>query len=252
MTKDSWLEALTDQADRFRAAITAAELSETLVKEVPSCPGWHVENLVAHLGAVYQRVVGHLQRAGAPPPDEVAATVPKGPAVVAWWEEQLRTVQQALRDAEPDDPAWHPFHKPQHAAFFHRRIAHETAVHRWDAQLSIGLPDPVDPPELAADGVDEVLDTFLPSDTDLAERISVTGVVRLAATDIDAHWVVRIREGGVNLLDTGSWFDTEPEIAAVTEATASDLLLVLWGRVPVSVTDNRGASALIEQLRVRR
>lgn len=251
MTKDSWLTALTDQAAQFRAAVTS-EGPQTLTKEVPSRPGWSVENLVAHLGGIYHQIVEHVQRAGAPPNGDAPSGAPGGQAVVEWWDEQLHDAQQALRNAEPDAPAWNWSHKPQQAAFFHRRIVHETAVDRWDAQLSTGLPEPVDPPELAADGVDEVLDTFLPGDSSFPERIRVTGVVKLAATDIDAHWVARIREGGVNLLDTGSWFDTEPDIAAVAEATASDLLLVLWGRVPLSITDHRGEPALIEQLRVAR
>ncbi|MGH3544861.1 MAG: maleylpyruvate isomerase family mycothiol-dependent enzyme [Mycobacteriales bacterium] len=252
MSKDSWLAALTDQATQFRAAVTAGDPDQTLATPVPSCPGWSVADLVAHLGSVYERIAGCLQRAGAPPDRKNVPVAPSGTDVLEWWDERLRIVQQALGDAEPDNPAWHQFHKPQHAEFYQRRAAHETAVHRWDAQLSIGLPDPIDPPELAADGVAEVLDTFLPSDSSLTERISVTGVVRLTATDIDAHWVVRIRENGVTLLDTASWFDTEPDVAAATEATASDLLLALWGRIPVSVTDNKGEPALIELLRVRR
>ncbi len=252
MNKDSWLAALDDQAAQFRAAVMDGDLQQTLGKEVPSCPGWSVEDLIAHLGTAYGRVVEYVQLAGAQPSGDPAIKAPGGPAVVEWWDAQLHAVRQVLHSAEPEDPAWHWFHKPQQAAFFHRRMAHETAMHRWDAQMSIGLPEPIDPPELAADGIDEVLDTFLPSDLSLAERITVTGVVRLAATDIDVHWVVRIREGGVTLLDTGSWFDTEPEVAAVAQATASDLLLALCGRVPISITDTRGELALIELLRVTR
>ncbi len=269
MTKDSWLAALADQATQFRAAVTppvvdskegAANtaaavnlqgIAHTLLRPVPSCPDWNVHDLICHLGNVYQRMVGHLERAGTPPTNKGDLPAPAGDAVLGWWDERLAALQQALRDADPDAPAWNPFHAPPTAVFFHRRAAHETAVHRWDAQLSVSLPDPIDPPEFAADGVHEALD-LVASDITIIDQIRVTGVARLVATDIDAHWVIRIRENGVTLLDTNGWFDTEPEIAASAEATASDLLLLLWGRVPISVTDSRGETLLIEQLRVRR
>ena len=41
-------------------------------------------------------------------------------------------------------------------------MAHETAVHRWDAQLATGLAEPLES-KLAGDTVAEVLDTFLPA-----------------------------------------------------------------------------------------
>lgn len=250
MTKDSWLAALADQTAQFRAAVNTQDIAHTLLRPVPSCPGWNVHDLICHLGNVYQRITGYLEQAGAAPNGETYAPGPTGAAALDWWDEQLAELQRTLSATDPDAPAWNPFHAPPTAAFFHRRAAHETAVHRWDAQLSISLPDPIDPPEFAADGVHEALD-FVAGDNTIGDRISVTGVVRLVATDIDAHWVIRVRENGVNLLDTNGWFDTEPEIAAAAEATASDLLLMLWGRVPISVTDSRGEPLLIDQLRVR-
>ena len=39
-------------------------------------------------------------------------------------------------------------------------MAHETTVHRWDAQSAAGTPDPV-PTWLACDGVSEMIDIFL-------------------------------------------------------------------------------------------
>jgi hypothetical protein len=51
---------------------------------------------------------------------------------------------------------WHP--TDHTAAFVARRANHETAVHRVDAQLAAsGTAGEVAPPELAADGIDEVL-----------------------------------------------------------------------------------------------
>ncbi|MGH3429653.1 MAG: maleylpyruvate isomerase family mycothiol-dependent enzyme, partial [Terriglobales bacterium] len=224
-------------------------------KPVPSCPGWTMHDLVNHLGRVYQRLEIYATSRGARPSQDRLETIesgPPGPEMIDWWDGKLASLMTTLTALDPGEPAWNWSHKPHVAAFFQRRAAHETAIHRWDAQLSVSLPDPIDPPELAADGVDEALDTFLPSDSTVAERIRVTGVARLVATDIDAHWVIRARENGIILLDTGGWFDNEPQVAAVAEGTASDLLLALWGRIPLSVLDTRGEAQLLEQLLIHR
>ena len=246
-TKESWLESLATQAADFRTAVTAEDPAVTLTKPVPSFPNWTVYDLVAKLGAAYQQATGHLMRRGEPGSSD-APKAPKGAAIIEWWDEQLANVTATLAAADPNAPAWNWSHKPHEAGFFHRRLAHETALRRWDAQLSVALPEPIEPPEMAADGVDEVLDTFLPSDKTVAERIEVTGAARFEATDIDAHWVVRVRPNGVALLDTGGWFDDEPDVATIVTGTASDLLLVLWGRVPVSVMSVQGEQRLIEPL----
>ena len=43
---------------------------------------------------------------------------------------------------------------------FARRMAHETSMHRWDADNAQGDPAPIDP-ELAIDGIDEALGTYV-------------------------------------------------------------------------------------------
>nr|BFE67524.1 hypothetical protein GCM10020092_008250 [Actinoplanes digitatis] len=40
-------------------------------------------------------------------------------------------------------------------------MAHEISVHRWDAEAAAGRATPIET-KLAADGVNEVLDTWLP------------------------------------------------------------------------------------------
>jgi hypothetical protein len=72
------------------------------------------------------------------------------------------------------------------AAFWFRRMAHETAVHRWDAQLAVRLPEPLES-KLAADTVAEALDTFLPSGRQRSPH-NLTGLVHLTATDLGQEW----------------------------------------------------------------
>ena len=76
--------------------------------------------------------------------------------------------------------------------FIQRRMAQESAVHRWDAELAVGAPNPIDA-DLAVDGVDEFLTLFLP-----AEEESLAGPidrVRLETTDRDAGWTVTVGDG---------------------------------------------------------
>jgi hypothetical protein len=57
-------------------------------------------------------------------------------------------------------PVWTWFDSDHTAGFVARRCAHELAVHRYDAQASRGICTPI-PAELAADGIDEVLDVLV-------------------------------------------------------------------------------------------
>jgi uncharacterized protein (TIGR03083 family) len=57
--------------------------------------------------------------------------------------------------AAGSDPVW-AFGEMRPASFWARRMAHETAVHRADAEIAVGrTPDLA--PELAADAIDERL-----------------------------------------------------------------------------------------------
>ncbi len=62
---------------------------------------------------------------------------------------------------DPDEPAWTWDADSQNAGFRYRRMAHEAAVHRVDVEDGAGvLPMPVAPAR-AADGIDELLTTFV-------------------------------------------------------------------------------------------
>jgi hypothetical protein len=126
-------------------------------------------------------------------------------------------------------------------------MAHETAVHRWDAQSAAGLPQPVDP-SLASDGVAEVLEVFLPGGRRKGPE-DAEGVVRLVATDTGADWTVRVRSTDIAVLDTDTVLDTGPGAQSAAAGTASDLLLALWGRVQFDVLQLEGDPHLLSALR---
>jgi len=127
-------------------------------------------------------------------------------------------------------------------------MAHEVSVHRWDAESAAGRPTAIET-KLAADGVSEVLDTWLPAGKRKGPT-DVRGVVHLAASDAGYEWFVRLRGPGVALLDTGTILDTDdhhPRAGAT--GTASDLLLTLMGRQRTDRLVVTGDPRLIDSLR---
>ena len=67
-------------------------------------------------------------------------------------------------------------------------MAHETAVHRVDAEHAAGREHRL-APELAADGIDEFLEFFFPLAA--ADAPPLAGSVHLHCTDADGEWTVR-------------------------------------------------------------
>jgi uncharacterized protein (TIGR03083 family) len=249
-TKEFWLSALASDAPAFREA---AGSPGALEAAVPSCPDWRVEDLVRHLGGIYRWVRAHASRGTTSPPDPALRRAgeppPSGGAVLSWWDTEYAALVDLLDALDPDMPAWNWAPQPKRAAFWHRRMAHETAVHRWDAQMAVGRAEPIET-KLAADGVAEVLDSWLPSGRRRG-RTDRAGVVQLVATDLEHDWFVRLREdGGVALLDTDTLLDADdPHARVLAQGTASDLLLALYGRIPFDVLDVTGDAGLLQCLR---
>jgi uncharacterized protein (TIGR03083 family) len=243
-TRDFWLAALRREGAAFRAAVTGASLDVA----VPPCPEWVLRDLVGHLGGIYRMQRARVVRGVTTMPDRTPPAPPTDDGeLLAWWDGAFAELVETLATIDPEMPAWNWTVQPQKAIFWHRRMAHETAIHRWDAQVSVGLPEPIQQ-ALAVDGIDEVLDSWLPA----GQRKGPTdrlGLIRLDATDAENHWVVRIRNEGIALLDIDSWFDAEPDAQAAAIGSASDLLLALYGRVPLNVLEIQGDPQLVAALR---
>jgi uncharacterized protein (TIGR03083 family) len=243
--KEFWLAALRADGTAFRAAV--AEIDPAA--PVPSCPGWTVAQLTGHLVSLYTWVAGHAGRGVTTPPEPAH---PAGPATATVDEfDTAYAALVALFDAlDPELPAWNWAPQSKKAAFWQRRIAHETAIRRWDAQVAIGRPEPLEA-KLAADGVTEILETILPAGRGGIPN-DLHGMVALTATDLEQTWHVRLRSnGGVALLDTDTLLDDdELHERAVAQGSASDLQLALWGRVGLDVLAQSGDERLFAALRV--
>ncbi|KUN39796.1 hypothetical protein AQJ30_09040 [Streptomyces longwoodensis] len=245
-TKEQWLRSFRSEAARFSASVDPTRLDAA----VPSCPGWTVYDLIAHVAGVYRWHRQHLQRRTASTPRHERPQVPAHMPVLTWWQREFTAMEQELDAVSPTEPAWNWAGRPPVALFWHRRMAHETALHRWDAENALGVRHSVDS-TLWTDGVTEVLDTFLPGGRN-AGIAGPTGTVALTATDTGAHWRIAVRESGVLLAPRADVPGAGPAPDCTAEGTTEDLLLVLWGRATAADRLRvQGDATLLRCLRAR-
>src|SRR5205823_3910842 len=125
---------------------------------VPTCPGWTVRDLLAHQGGVHRWATSHVVEARTEPPsrDFALAEPPDDDAVLDWFRDGYARLVTTLADASDRLECWTFLPSPSPRAFWARRQAHETAIHRVDAESASGEPVTFDP-AFAVDGIDELL-----------------------------------------------------------------------------------------------
>lgn len=223
MDHDDYLRHIRDEADAFLAA-AAVDLS----RDVPTCPGWTVAELVWHLGRVHHRW-GRIAAEGVTDAEGARALEePDRPAddeLVRWARAQADRLLEVLTDLDPTAPRWNWTSAPQTAAFIPRRMAHETAVHRVDAERAAGEAAPIDA-RLAADGIDEVLAVLLPARGDYRGPEGWLGV---GERDTGRAWAVRLEPPRAELVSPARVPKRAQPIEQLVGG-ASEVLLVLWGR----------------------
>lgn len=127
-----------------------------LDQPVPACPEWTMADLVRHVAIVYNHKT-HGMRHGELVDQELNEQVDPITQLRAALGDLL--AEFAARRPDQSTPTW--FEADQTVGFWMRRMAHETIVHRADAELAAGQPiSPVDD-DLAEDGIDEILG-FIP------------------------------------------------------------------------------------------
>lgn len=202
-----------------------------LDRPVRACPGWTVADLVAHLGGVYSWVWLVIQ-AGGDKPDKDRDRAPDDRSeLLEWFRRQRAGAITALESKEPDEPAW-VFVRTADATvgWWRRRQALETAMHLYDVEEAAGKPGPV-APELAADGVDEYLTAFLPGYLRRNPIEGLEGSFHLHCTDADGEWVMDFSAPELSVRREHAKADT------AVRATASNLFLWLWNRLPLDSPD---------------
>lgn len=277
MQKPFYLDALERESNAMGQA--ARQQMTGPAPAVPSCPGWTMNDLVLHMGAIYRLVANRITNREREfvrydtifTPDDwtrvlrldpewvqfaAEGKVPEYHAMpstaegkdpeyrsmpswlIAWFSEGAERLQGAFRSVDPDEPigTWWP--PNQHAGFWMRRMAHETAVHRWDAQNAVGAPEPIER-DLASDGVDEMMEVIIPDEYSESKATPNGESYHFHQSDGEGEWMIYFEPSELRITRDHSKADVE------LAGTASDLLLFLLGRVPVERLAVSGASDLI-------
>ncbi|MEV7413973.1 maleylpyruvate isomerase family mycothiol-dependent enzyme [Streptomyces sp. NPDC089919] len=212
-----------------RSLADAAERAGTDAP-VPVCPGWQVADLLKHTGAVHRwaaRIVGEpvRERAAQEPAPELS-----GAELIGWFREGHAALVETLAAAPADLDCWTFVPGVAPLGFWARRQAHETAVHRLDAESALGGAFSPVGAEFAADGVDELLSVF---HVQAWSRLRVpqdgpVRVLRVRATDTGAVWTARISTEPLSVERT----EDGPADCELT-APAEWLYAALWNRRPL-------------------
>src|SRR5258706_12045265 len=103
---------------------------------VPTCPDWTVRDLVRHTGGVHRWAAAHVAGARVEPiatMEEVVGDWPADEELVTWFRDGHTALVETLLAADPTLDCYTFLPAPSPVAFWARRQAHETAIHRADA-----------------------------------------------------------------------------------------------------------------------
>jgi uncharacterized protein (TIGR03083 family) len=197
--------------------------------EVPTCPGWSMNQLLKHVGRGHRwaaQIIGERRyepldprqvRNGKPPEDPDAA--------IEWLSGGAQLVIDAVDRVGAETKVW-TFTGPRPSGWWIRRRVHEATVHRADAVLASG-GDFALSAELASDAISEWVD-LATRDRTRPPPLQRGLTLHLHATDDGlgptGEWTITHDEDGLN------WSHSHAKGEAAVRGRASDLLLALTRR----------------------
>ena len=244
-----YIAALRLEGELLAAAAERAGMAAA----VPCCPRWAVRDLLKHTGYVHRWATGIVAGRLARPPggaseEEILSQGPGDAELPGWFREGHAALVRALSEAPSDLDCWAFLAAPSPLAFWARRQAHETAIHRADAEQAVGKAyASAFEPAFAADGVDELIMGFLARNISRGSWPGLDGSLAIHAADGavgGADWLVA---GGPG--EPGVSRGTGQAGCDVT-GPARDLYLTLWNRRPpdgLLVTGDPGILAAFGQ-----
>ena len=233
------------------AAMLAIGTKLPLDTRVPSCPDWALADLLAHTGAVHRHKT-EIVRGGwvdAEPPE------PGGPDgdVVEWFGLGAVEMLEVFESADLTKPTWTWCNHDHTAAWWVRRMAHETIIHSADALLCADARPHIDE-GLALDGVDEILDEMMIGGPAWGTVEALDRTIALEAGN--RRWVLQTAVFSGTSPKTGTTYDAldtfvygDGPTSATVRTDPSTLDLWLWGRADLAPTDVDGDQSLVEHVR---
>ena len=227
------LASIRDDA-RATAAILAAAGPDA---PVPATPEWDLGRLVKHMGMVLAWQTANVeQRPEQVVPRSIDLGLPEdrvdyGPWLVALADRSV----EVLRGAADTDECW-TWTADHTVGFWKRRLMHELAVHRRDAESAVGAMSPFGS-EAAVDAIDELLTVLVHRDD--VPTAGTGETIHLHATDADGEWLIARGADGMTVTREHAKGDV------AVRGEASDLLLVILGRAEVEVVEVLGDSTVL-------
>jgi uncharacterized protein (TIGR03083 family) len=230
-------QSLGDTAER-------AELTAT----VPTCPGWTVRDLLLHVSGVHRWAATIVGEARTEPisleqPHDIFDDLPDDDGLLDWYRAGHTDLVKALEQAPDTLACWTFLPARSPLTMWARRQAHETTIHRGDVEAAANLP-PTVAPEVAIDGIDELLTCFV-SGRSRRPRAKTESTVHVQVPEADAHWLIRIGPDRPHAERVTGTVNADTTVTG----TASDVYLGLWNRIPwtaLTVTGKDNASQLAE------
>ncbi len=224
-TTERYVAAIAEQSTKLASAANGA-----FNLAVEHCPGWTVEDLVAHLVEVHWFWATIVDEQLAAPPTSGRPERPDADQLIDRFVAGAARLADVLARADQSASVYTWAPSRHDVAFVTRHQVQEVAVHHWDVANAVGRVARLDP-ELAADAVDEFLTFSLSSDVDPADppRPPLAGALSLVASDAERAWTVRDSRPGTVRVDDGD------HGTATVAAPAFELLLWLYGRVAIDV-----------------
>jgi uncharacterized protein (TIGR03083 family) len=250
-----YVSALRRECARFGDVLHRHDLDAP----VPSCPGWTLADLGWHLTEVQQFWSETAGRLLLDPSEAQTITRPDQDAELPeLFDVHSAALLAAVGDHRADDKCWSWDEAGGTIAWVRRRQAHEALIHRIDAELAAGVAhDPIDP-NLAADGVDEILRVMMSGVPPWGAFTPDGRTVALVATDTGSRWAGRLGRFTGTSPNTGTIYDDEAldladdALGAVTTtiaATAADLDRWLWGRGDAATLAVDGDATAVNHIR---
>jgi len=226
LSRELYLIHLNADYQLLAAAIPGAPV------DVPSCPGWTTDDLAKHMAHVYLGQAFVVETGSQAENKEHLAPYPRTEDYLEFMGWGFEAITKALDINRPERPTWSWHHSDFSVDFWFRRMAHETVIHRIDAELAIGAVTPIDE-TLALDGVDEVLD-FLPLTGSWPEVPNVDfGIVSIVASTTNGSkvWDLNFTSEAATV---SALAESNGAARLVISGDAAAMDLYLWGRIDSS------------------
>jgi uncharacterized protein (TIGR03083 family) len=223
-----YLSIVSDEASRI---VDAYERDPRAA--VPWSDRWTVGTVARHVAGTHH-VVADIVR-GRPNADfglfnDLETPAKDSPEFVDWFRSGTASLLGQLSSVPAEDKCWSWFASGGRVGWWARRMAFEAVIHRWDADAAEGQAFSI-ATDIAADGVDEYLDVFVATSRDAADAPAGPTVV-FECSDRADQWWLDLSGPGDRIVSRA------PSDASVRiRGTAQEILLFLWGRVPVSDAD---------------